>query len=237
MDIESALSGATATASATAEKTKSQSDLDNFIGTRDDFLTILLAQLKNQDPLDPMEGTEFIDSITRLSSVEQAVNQNQQLEKIVDLLGGGNVDFGSPVSYLDKFVEFESDKFAVEGGEGKISYALDEGVDDVFIHIKNLSGDIVYAGKGEKEAGTHQFVWDGKDADGNQLSDGVYEITVSYPEDEKVNQIASYTTGVVTGANFQGENVQLVIGKINAPLENVISIRKLDENNEVVEES
>ena len=105
--IESAAAtlGATSTS---PSKTRSEEDFDSLVGTREDFLTILLAQLKFQDPLDPMEGTEFIDSITRLSSVEQSINQNAHLEEIESLLKAERDNFGSPVSYLDKEIEFST---------------------------------------------------------------------------------------------------------------------------------
>ena len=70
----------------TQTQSRSEQSASSLIETREDFLTILLAQLQNQDPLNPLEGTEFIDSITRLASVEQDINQNSSLERIVELL-------------------------------------------------------------------------------------------------------------------------------------------------------
>ncbi len=217
---------ATSSGADTSEKTKSQKDTDNFIGTRDDFLTILLAQLKHQDPLDPMKGTEFIDSITRLSSVEQAINQNQNLEKIVTLLGGGETKFGSPVSYLDKEVDFYTNTVKLSDEKASFSYNLESSTDDLSIVIKDADGNTVYAGQGPKEVGDNTFVWDGKDSNGNPQRDGYYTMEVTYVDpSETVVHVPTSTTGVVTEANFEGEDIVLGVGGIKAYLEDVISIR------------
>ena len=149
-NIQSTASALSST-STPKEKSKSQEDLDSLVGTREDFLTLLLAQLKHQDPLNPMEGTEFIDSITRLSAVEQSINQTSQLEKIEGLLRAENNNFGSPVSYLDKEIEFTSPVLNLKGGKAQFSYNIKERPDDVFVVISDADGKPIRRATANKE--------------------------------------------------------------------------------------
>ena len=208
----------------------SQQNMDNFIGTRDDFLTILLAQLKHQDPLSPMEGTEFIDSITRLSSVEQGINQNSTLERIESLLSAnGNQDLGNPVSYIDKNIDFLSDNFLLENGSGDIEYIIEDETEAVFIVIKDTEGNNVFSELGNTQVGKNSFTWDGKDENGQQFPDGQYVVEVSYlGEDDELVDAPTATKGLVTAASFQGDEVVLNVGNvgnISVSLDDIISIR------------
>lgn len=217
-------------ASSAQTQTKSEKDFDSLVGTREDFLTILLAQLKHQDPLDPMEGTEFIDSITRLSSVEQDINQNTNLEKIASLLEGQNSQFGSPVSYLDRQIEFKSQAIYMEDGLGEFSYNLEESPEEIFVIIRNQDGNTVYTTNGTNKIGENKFTWDGKNNNGTLQDDGIYTVEVSYVNNKGEGvQLPTTTKGIVDGANFEGDETVLLVNGIRAVLENVISIKSLEE--------
>jgi flagellar basal-body rod modification protein FlgD len=227
--------GSTSSSNNTTDSTKtlSQRDLDALAGNSKDFLNILIAQLKHQDPLDPMKGTEFIDSITRLSSVEQAVNQNTHLEKIEALLGAKNSSqLGSPVSYLDKTVEFKSDGINVAPGTlSNFSYNLTAANQKVAIEIKTLDGQTVYSGTGSNALGRNLIKWDGKDSVGSAYPAGQYKVSVSYTQDSGVVvPVDTYTSGVVTGADFSGTEAELIVGSLKTTLENITTIQS---NNQV----
>lgn len=216
----------TASSSSTTQS-NSEKQMDNFIGTRDDFLTILLAQLKHQDPLDPMKGTEFIDSITRLSSVEQGINQNATLERIEELLGGGSkVDFGSPVSYLDKEIEFSSPVFNLKNGAGEFSYNLESSPKDVFIVIHDSNGKTVRTASGSTDLGKNVIKWDGLDNNGNKVKDGEYFVSVAYTQDSGVvTEVDTATSGIVTGATFEGGKNILLVNNIKVDMDKLISVK------------
>jgi len=213
-------------ASSAAAQTKAEKDKETLVGTTEDFLTILLAQLKHQDPLDPMKGTEFIDSITRLSSVEQDINQNFNLEKISDLLKQNNNSFGSPVSYLNKDIEFFSNRFKVEDGQSSLKYDLEEVPSQIFITITDDKGQVVRSIKnGSRESGENSVNWDNKDNAGNLLGDGNYFISVDYTNKSgKTVNVPVKTKGTVTGANFEGGEVVLMLDGNRTTLDNVISV-------------
>lgn len=226
--IQSTASALSATGT-TKEKSKSQESLDSLVGTREDFLTLLLAQLKHQDPLNPMEGTEFIDSITRLSAVEQSINQTSQLEKIEGLLRADRDNFGSPVSYLDKEIEFTSPVVNLKDAKAQFSYSINERPDEVFVVISDAEGKPVRRASADKITGKNTIVWDGKDDAGNVLPDGEYFVSVDYAvgkgKDAKVKSVETSTRGVVTGANFENDDVVLLVGNIKTSVGDIIAIR------------
>ena len=226
MDINSLLNVNSSSTTGTEDKTKSERAREDLLGTREDFLTLLLAQLKHQDPLAPMEGTEFIDSITRLSSVEQDVNQNQHLEEIVSLLKGEKADFGSPVSYLGREVDFQSSAIELSGDGTDFAYDVGAGAKDVFITIRNQKGAAIYTASGDRTQGRHVFDWDGLDKDGNPQKDGIYFLEVNTKgESDKLTPSPTYASGEVTGVNFEGDEAILNVGGIPTKLDKVISIR------------
>ncbi len=225
------LASSSTAASSSGSTSMSQADQakQNFIGTQDQFLKILLAQLKHQDPLEPMKGTEFIDSITRLSSVEQAVNQNQNLEKIVNLLQGKTGgQLGSPVSYLDKDIEFKSSDIALQGGLSHFFYNLTAATDQVDVSVKDESGRVVFTGKGSNKIGKNPMAWDGTDNNGNQLKDGKYTVDITYKGSSDLPvSVQTYTSGIVDSARFDGDDVLLGIGSITTTLDKVTAIHSM----------
>ncbi len=226
---------AASSSTAAAKAANSTVDASSLLGTTDQFLTILLAQLKHQDPLEPMKGTEFIDSISRLSGVEQSINTNKHLESITDLLKGANSQTGNPVSYIDKTIDFNSSQVALSNHLAGFSYDLDatNPPSKVNLTIKDANGKVVVNTFGTNKAGTNVVKWDGTDNDGNQQKDGLYTITVSYPDPKDADKpdaekeaiiLATYTTGKVTEADFTGTEPTLKVGGVQIPL---TAIRKL----------
>ncbi|MDB2415120.1 hypothetical protein N9W34_05045, partial [Rickettsiales bacterium] len=177
----------------------------------------------------PMKGTEFIDSITRLSSVEQAVNQTSALNRIEGLLGKNNSDLGSPVSYLGREIEFQSSSFNLVNGEASFYYNLADKADAVNIVITKESGETVFTSEGNKEIGKNKIVWDGTDINGNKLSGGRYIVAVSASNvGEKAKLLDTYTSGVVTEANFEGSETVLLVDKIVVGMDKIKAIRTVN---------
>jgi flagellar basal-body rod modification protein FlgD len=213
-----------------SSSTTTQTDANKLLGTTTQFLNILLAQLKYQDPTQPMKGTEFIDSIARLSDVEQNINVNTNLNNIADILKANNSQLGSAVSYINKKIDFNSSQVALTSGAGAFTYTLPTAgtPENVTVVIKNAKGETVLTKPGSTNAGDNAFSWDGKDDSGNKLADGVYNVAVTYPDPKTANNAKptslyapTYTTGVVTGADFTGSTSVLDIGNIAIPLSDV----------------
>ena len=125
----------------------------------------------------------------------------------------------------------------LEGGVSKASYTLDKDVLSTTIVVKDMSGNIVYTQNGEKTSGTHEFTWDGKDSNGNQLEDGAYQISVStkVADGDSAASVTTTIFGKVTGVASDQNNIYVGLGDaVTAQLGDIVTIRYddyFDKNN------
>ena len=190
------------------------------------FLTLLTTQLKYQDPLDPMDTAEFTNQLVQYSSVEQAIQTNTKLDNLLSLtisnLGA------QAVSYIGKTAQVLGDVMPLEGGKAKAAYTLSKDVSSVTITVKDMNGKVVYSETGETTSGTHEFTWDGKDSNGNQLEDGAYQIVVSTKVGSGETSATVTTTifGKVTGVASDSNGVYIGLGDaVTAGLGDILTIR------------
>ena len=193
------------------------------------FLTLLTTQLKYQDPLDPMDTAEFTNQLVQYSNVEQSIQMNSKLDNLLTLNIASLAS--QAVSYIGKTVQVLGDVMPLEGGKAKATYTLDKDASSVTITVKDMNGKVVYTESGEKTSGTHEFTWDGKDKDGNQLEDGAYQIIVS-PKGATSSDTVKVTTTIfakVTGVASDGNGIYVGLGDaVTANLNDIITIRNDD---------
>ena len=89
------------------------------------FLTLLTTQLQHQDPLDPMDATEFTSQLVQFASVEQQIYQNSNLEKLLALQETNKL--ASLVDFMDTVVEFEGKDIVLEEGNSRFTYTIPVG--------------------------------------------------------------------------------------------------------------
>lgn len=194
------------------------------------FLTLLTTQLKYQDPLDPMDTAEFTNQLVQYSNVEQSIQMNEKLNNLLSL---GVANLGAQaVSYIGKTAQVLGDVMPLQDGKAKATYTLNKDVQSVSILVKDMNGKVVYTATGQgTTAGTHDFTWDGKDSDGNQLEDGAYQIIVS-PKVANGETAATVTTtifGKVTGVANDDNGVYIGLGNaVTAGLGDIITMRDDD---------
>lgn len=154
-------------ASATAGAAASQASLaDNF----DTFLTILTAQIQNQDPLEPMDSSKFTDQLVQFSGVEQQIKSNKQLEQ---LLAATNSNAGAALSgYLGQQAEIDTAGAQFIGEPINWRYSLPADAAKTTITVTDASGRVLYSKSGELAAGSHDFEWDGKFNNGQTADEG-----------------------------------------------------------------
>jgi flagellar basal-body rod modification protein FlgD len=140
------------------------------------FLQLLTTQLKNQNPLDPLDTNQFTQQLVQFAQVEQQLKSNDQLARLVAL------EQTAQASYAFAFV---GQTVAVDGAtaplaNGAASWALSVSKPAAAnITIKAANGQTVYSGSYTLEAGRHPFIWDGVDASGQQWPDGNYTISIA----------------------------------------------------------
>lgn len=211
----SAVSSIASQASAKASKGLA----DNF----DTFLVLLTTQLKNQDPLSPMDSTEFTNQLVQFSSVEQEIQANKNLESLIALIGANTAN--SALGYLGREVVIESNQGNLSDGAARWSYEVAPDAASSAIVVKNDAGRIVYSQPGNTDKGMQEFIWDGKDANGIAQPDGVYNITVSaLNKDANAVGTKVYAGGVVDSVESLGATPILTIGGIKASVDLVRSV-------------
>ena len=219
-----ALNGYTQTGTTTTN-TASQ----NLSADMNTFLTLLTTQLKYQDPLDTMDTAEFTNQLVQYASVEQAIQTNEKLE---DLLSMNIANLGAQaVSYIGKVAQVMGNVMPLEGGKAKATYTLDKNVTSATIVVKDMNGNIVYSEQGKVTSGTHEFTWDGKDANGNQLEDGAYKIEVStkVASGETAASVVTTVFGRVTGVASDSSGVYVGLGDaVTAALGDILTVRNDD---------
>lgn len=193
---------------------------------QDAFLKMFMAQLTNQNPLDPMDNTEFTAQLATFSSLEQLTNINSNLENLADLKT--SVDQAAMASYIGKEVTMEGDVLPVNDGYvGKASYTLAAEA-DVRAVITDADGNLVAeVDLGHLAAGSHEFQWDGTTTAGQSVPDGVYQITIGANDSrgDTVEVSDQQVTGLVTGwqKGSDDENY-LLLGDAALPLSSVLSV-------------
>lgn len=145
---------------------------------RDDFLTILVAQLTHQDPLSPMKDTDMTSQLAEFSSLEQLTNINDGISGLSNSMAQS--DMLSAVSFIGKEVKAEGYKITLdEGNSSSIYYGFGEPVSSIMMNIYDSDGGIIRSVElGSKEAGSYQYEWDGKNENGQQMPDGQYGIGI-----------------------------------------------------------
>ncbi len=193
------------------------------------FLTLLTTQLRYQDPLDPMDTAEFTNQLVQYSSVEQAIQTNTKLDTLLNM---SMANLGAQaVSYMGKVAQVLGDVMPLQNGIAKATYSLDKNCTGVTVLVKDLDGKVVYSETGNKTAGTHEFNWDGKDSDGNQLEDGAYQIVVSanVAAGEAAANVTTTIFGKVTGVASDSNGVYVGLGdSVTANLGDILTVRNDD---------
>lgn len=150
----------------------SRTTLDN-----EAFLKLLTAQLKNQDPLAPMDATQFMTQLAQLSTVEQATQTNRTLTEVLDTLK--NTGLRSDASLIGRSIEASGTELALTNGSGSIAFAVEGTPKTVTVEVANSAGTVVQRRTMAATSDRQVFQWDGKRLDGSTAPDGVYAVKVS----------------------------------------------------------
>lgn len=196
---------------------------------RDDFLKLMIAQLQNQDPLSPMDGTEYAAQLAQFTSLEQLTNLNDSVNRSIDAnyyltqsinntltatLIGNNVKLAS--SSLQNI------------GQDDISFGYNLGADaaNVTVEIFNEDGALVSTITEQNiSSGDHQLSWDFTDNNGNKLPEGNYtfEVTATNANGDSLDA-TTFGTGTIDGIKFSENGTTLIVGGIEYQLADVLEI-------------
>lgn len=190
----------------------------------DNFLVLLTTQLQHQDPLAPLESTEFTNQLVQFASVEQQVTQNQQLEEMIAIQRRDQAV--NAVSFLGTVIEAFGNEALLDGGNMTIGYTLLPDTASVTISILDDQDREVRAFEGDTEPGKHTLVWDGINDQGLPAPDGAYTILVTARNaDGDPMDSATSINGTVSAVIAEDGVIVLKMGEISVPLDRVVGVR------------
>ncbi|WP_417483407.1 flagellar hook assembly protein FlgD [Maricaulis sp.] len=189
------------------------------------FLSLLTSQMKNQDPLDPLDSTQFVDQLVSFSGVEQQIAQNQNLESLL-ILQSATAQTSS-VSYIGRVATAETPQSRLQGGAASWQYELPESAKTTSLVIKDSSDRVVYRGSGETSTGVHDFTWDGKTTSGADAPEGIYTMEISAVDDDGGSIAAEIRASArVTGIDLSGSEVMVEMGGVEVPLSSILALQE-----------
>ena len=179
----------TAPSAASGVPTTSASTKATLAGNFDTFLQLLTTQLKNQNPLDPLDTNQFTQQLVQFAGVEQQINMNQQLTALVALQKATQTT--SAMSFLGSTATVDGTTTKLSNGAASWSFAVDK-PSTAAINIKSANGALAYSGSYPLSTGTQTFNWDGRGNNGAKWPDGDYTMTV-IAKDASGNSVAVST--------------------------------------------
>jgi flagellar basal-body rod modification protein FlgD len=205
MDFSTVVSGTSTSATSKANSTAQ-------IMGKDDFLRLFVTQLKNQNPLSPMDSTGFTSQLAQFSSLEQLTNINTGISNLT--LYQNSMQNALATGLIGKAVQVSGNQISLTaGGTSDISYSLSENAAQTKISISDASGKCVrQVTQGPQNAGNTTYSWDGKDTLGAALPSGTYTFKI-----EALNAAGAAVTastlmsGTVTGIAFENNATYLVL--------------------------
>jgi flagellar basal-body rod modification protein FlgD len=208
-------SSSTSTTTTAAASSKLTQDYNSF-------LKLLTTQMQNQDPLSPMESTEFTNQLVQFSQVEQQISENSKLDKLVSLQNNNQTQ--ASLGFIGLDVEATGNAFTYDGNPVKMSYTLPEASTSTTIQIKNDKGVTVQTINGVRSTSRQELSWDGKKSDGTAAPAGDYTMTVMAPKsDSKLMTAKTTVFGRVSGIESGNGTTNLMMGNTSIKMENVIS--------------
>lgn len=189
----------------------------------DQFLTLLTTQLRNQNPLDPLDTNQFTQQLVQFAGVEQQLKQN---ETLTALLAVSKATTGaSAIGFVGQTVT--ADGAATQLKDGKAEWKLNNSKGGTgTITIKDTKGNVVFTETKALTAGDQTYSWDGKTSTGSTAPEGEYVITVDGKDvSGAAITVKTEITGKVDGIDFSTQVPTLLIGSLKVSLDKVKSVK------------
>lgn len=172
------------------------------------FLNMLTTQLKNQDPLKPMDNAQMTSQLAQISSLEGIQGLNTTLTK---LLSSYNTSQALQASgAIGSQVLIEGNKLILNKGISQGGVSLGSAADKVTLTVKDGTGKVVQTQDlGQQNAGMVAFVWDGKNAAGTQMADGKYTFEIAASKAGTAVSTTPIQVGTVSAVVKNGSTFQL----------------------------
>ncbi|MGB2176632.1 MAG: flagellar hook assembly protein FlgD [Hyphomonas sp.] len=190
------------------------------------FIKLLTAQIRNQDPLSPMDSTQFVDQLATFSTLEQQVASNTHLEGIASMIGGLHSSILAG-QWLGETVAIDT-SWAPYSGEGvDLVVDIPESTDETILKVRDADGNEIWSKTLDPEAST--YTWNGETSTGDQMAeDGVYQLEIQMYKDGELQRTTSpRLIGTVTGVTVDENGTLLLETSLNLTTE-MANVEKYD---------
>ena len=212
------VSSSTSTTGAAA----SQASTTSLMGNYELFLSLLTTQIQNQDPLDPMDSSEYTNQLVQYSSVEQSIQTNAHLEDLVAAMTASQAS--SYVNYLGAEVTASGNTAGLSNGEATWAYTASEDVTGT-VEIRNAGGAVVYEGDVTLSAGTSKYKWNGVTNSYSDAPDGTYSVSFDVKNTNgDASSVSTEIKGIVEGVDMSSDDVILKVGGADVPVSSVKTV-------------
>lgn len=195
---------------------------------KQDFLNLLIMQMRNQDPMDPMKGTEFAAQLAQFSSLEQLTNLNDATVQGINanVVLTQSINNALSTTFIGKNVRASTDTFQYNGkGDVKIGYELGSAGDKTVVKIYDENDKLVKVINGDSDMGENTLTWDGTNDKGENAATGKYHFEVEAKDgDGKAIEASKFIYGTVRGVRFKSDGTVFVIDGIEVALSSILEI-------------
>jgi flagellar basal-body rod modification protein FlgD len=218
MAISATQNESTASLISSLNGTKTSSSTSSTSSTTelsDRFLKLLVTQLKNQDPMNPMENAELTSQLAQMSTVEGVNKLNTTLDGLVSQFKSNQVMQGAALVGRQVLAEGDALTLGTAGAAGGVG--LNAAADSVKVKVLDSNGAVVQTlDLGAQEQGLVRFVWDGKDASGQSLAAGDYTFKVEASAGSKAVTAATYALGNVLSVSLNDSDMSVEVSGLGA---------------------
>ncbi len=220
--MTSGISSLASTAS-TAGTASSSGNATEIASNFTQFLTLLTTQLKNQNPLDPMDTNQFTQQLVQFAGVEQQLKTNDRLDSI--LTASQSASSATATSYIGKTVTASGSSSQLSGGSAAWTLTPARAASKAVITILDSKSNVVATQTTSLAAGAQTYTWNGKTSAGLSAPDGAYSIKVSATDATGSNvAVDTSLSGTVDEVDLSGSSPVLMIGQQKVPLSSVQTI-------------
>lgn len=193
---------------------------------KDAFFKLMLAQMKNQDPTNPMKSHEMAAQLANFSSLEQMQNMNTTLNEMK--MGQKPIEQFQALNFIGKSVAGDSSQIIRARGDKShdLIYNLPQPANDVKIVVKNADGEVVkkYDLKNLKQ-GENRISWSGEDEKGSKAPEGEYRFFIEAKNSQGLKlDVKTDFNGTITGVSYTPEGPVLQVGSQSVRLKDVRKI-------------
>lgn len=180
---------------------------------QDRFLKLLVTQMKNQDPLNPLDNAQVTTQLAQISTVNGVERLNATIRTIADSFTAGQSL--QAAGMIGREVLVPGSALQLAGGAARFGIELAQPADEVKVRIQDAAGrEIQVMNLGPQAAGSLELAWDGKTSDGSRAADGNYSISVAALRGDQKVEVQALAAAIVQGVSQGNQGVQLDVGSL-----------------------